>query len=54
MKKVPSQFAKIGATLLIAAAPLSASAQTVRGRVAVPRGCAGLVPARGMGVGAPR
>ncbi len=53
MKKVPSQFAKIGATLLIAAAPLSASAQTVRGRVAVPGVSAGIVPTLGMGLGAP-
>lgn len=53
MKKVPSQFAKIGAALLIAAAPLSASAQTVTGRVAVPGVSAGIVPTLGTGLGAP-
>jgi len=53
MKKVPSQFAKIGAAALIALAPLSASAQTVTGRVAVPGVSAGIVPTLGAGVGAP-
>ncbi|MDP3543130.1 MAG: MoxR family ATPase [Elusimicrobiota bacterium] len=53
MKKVPSQFAKIGAAALIAFAPLSASAQTVTGRVVVPSVTGGMVPALGAGLSAP-
>ena len=53
MKKVPSQFAKIGAAAMIALAPLSASAQTVSGRIAAPGASAGIVPAIGTGLGAP-
>ncbi|MCR4296397.1 MAG: AAA family ATPase, partial [Elusimicrobia bacterium] len=53
MKKVPSQFAKIGAAALIALAPLSASAQTVTGRVVVPSVSGAMVPALGAGLSAP-
>lgn len=53
MKKVPSQFAKIGAAALIAFAPLAASAQTVTGRVAVPGVSAGMVPTLGTGLSSP-
>lgn len=53
MKKVPSQFAKIGAAALIAFAPLAASAQTVTGRVAVPGASARIVPSLGAGLSSP-
>ena len=53
MKKVPSQLAKIGVAALIAVAPLSASAQTITGRVATPGLSAGIVPVLGGSLGAP-
>jgi MoxR-like ATPase len=53
MKNVPSQLVQIGVAALIAAAPLSASAQTVSGRVAVPGTSAGIVPTLGTGLSSP-
>lgn len=55
MKKVPvlSKMVQLGAAALIATAPLSASAQTVVGRVAAPGASAGVVPVLGMSLGAP-
>ncbi len=47
MKKVPSQLAKLGVAALIAVAPLSASAQTVTGRLTTPGLTAGIVPTLG-------
>lgn len=55
MKKVPclSKIAKVGLAALIAAAPLSASAQVVTGRVATPGITAGIVPTLGTNIGSP-
>jgi MoxR-like ATPase len=52
MKKVPS-IINLGVAVLIAAAPMSASAQTVTGRVVMPGTGAGIVPTLGTGLGAP-
>ncbi len=55
MKKVSSliNLAKIGLAALIAGSPVSASAQSVTGRVATPGASAGIVPTLGTGLGAP-
>ena len=52
MKKVPS-LVNLAVAALIAAAPLSASAQTVVGRVAAPGVSVGIVPTLGGGLSAP-
>ena len=55
MKKVPSllNLAKLGVAALIAAAPVTSSAQTVTGRIATPGLSAAIVPTLGTGLGAP-